>query len=119
MLVTFAGIRFEISEEWCDMTEDLDPEAPPTLARESGVGAIQFSVAKYVAKYKGGARPSITETDLKEMLSGLLKANELHDVEPVPLQGGRCRGVGQITVRPDEIIAAWYLSNGADVALVT
>lgn len=115
MLVTFAGVRFELSEEWCDVTGDLDPGAPSTLAREDGVGAIQFSVAKY----KSGEKPSITETVLKDMLLDLFKSNQLADVEPAILQGSRCFGVSATSAQTDEVIRAWYLSNGTDIALVT
>jgi hypothetical protein len=115
MLVTFAGMRFELSEEWCDITGDLDSGAPPTLAREDGVGAIQFSVAKY----KSGVKPSITETALKNMLLDLFKSNQLADVEPAILQGSRCFGVSATSAQTDEVIRAWYLSNGTDIALVT
>ena len=115
MQVTFAGARFDISEEWCDITEDLDPGVPPTLARPDGVGVIQFSVAKY----KGGAKPSVTRADLTEMLSAFLKTKRLTGIEPAVLEGSRCTAVGGVSKTPDEIIGAWYLSNGNDVALVT
>jgi hypothetical protein len=115
MRVTFAGVRFELSEEWCDITANLDPGAPPTLAREDGVGAIQFSVAKY----KSGVQPAITEIALKKMLLDLFKSNQLADVEPAVLQGSRCFGVSATSAQTDEVIRAWYLSNGTDIALVT
>lgn len=115
MLVTFAGVRFEISEDWCEITDDLDPGTPPTLAREDGVGAIQF----WVAKYESGAKPSITESDLKGMLSELLEAKHLAAAVPAAVEGSRCLAVGATSAAPDELVAAWYLSNGADVALVT
>ena len=115
MLVTFAGVKFELSEEWCDITGDLDPGAPPTLARENGVGVIQFSVAKY----KSGEKPSITENALKDMLLDLFKSNQLADVEPAILQGSCCFGVSATSAQIDEVIGAWFLSNGTDVALVT
>jgi hypothetical protein len=79
------------------------------------VGAIQFSVAKY----KSGVKPSITETALKNMLLDLFKSNQLADVEPAILQGSRCFGVSATSAQTDEVIRAWYLSNGTDIALVT
>jgi len=115
MLVTFAGVRFELSEEWCDVTGDLDPGSPPTLARENGVGVIQFSVAKY----KSGEKPSITEAGLKDMLLELFKSKHLGDAEPTILQGSRCFGAGATSAKTDAVIGAWYLSNGTDIALVT
>jgi hypothetical protein len=92
MLVTIAGLRFEISEDWCDIAGDLAPGSPPALAREDGVGAIQFSVAKY----KSGAKPSITESDLKRMLSELLEAKQVAGVVPEAVAGSRCAAVGAI-----------------------
>jgi hypothetical protein len=115
MLMTFAGVRFDLSQEWCDITEDLDPGAPPTLARDDGVGVIQFSVAKY----KSGTKPSVSQTDLKEMLSEFLKSKRLIGIEPSVLEGSRCCAVGGISATPEEVIGAWYVSNGTDVALVS
>jgi len=63
-LVTFADFQVEASDDWQDITDVLDsPDYPFTLAKENGVGALQFSAALY----RRGPRPSPTKDELLSM----------------------------------------------------
>jgi hypothetical protein len=115
MLVSFAGLQFELSEEWRDITDDLPEGTPWTLAREDGIGAIQFSAATY----KSGEHPALTAQDLREMLDGLFAAHNVVGFEPLDTAGCQMLCAGGKAVEEDALVAAWYLSNGTDVALIT
>jgi len=60
----FADVRISLLEGWVDVTDDLPEGTPPTLAKPEGVGALQFSVAKY----RAGAKPNVSEDDLEALL---------------------------------------------------
>lgn len=115
MLSKFAGLTLLVPEGWGDITADLPPGSPPTLARGSGVGALQFSVARY----RGGADPQIDTERLREFFSSFCKAHSLGEIEPSVVAKARSRGVGGVSSTLQEVVAVWYLSNGNDVALVT
>ena len=114
--VEFAGLRMLLPEGWYDITDDVEAEDVPfTLARDDGVGALQFSTAFY----RGGKIPNPSVEDLREMRHQLAAgqgATEVGDVveatTPVRVSGASYRG-------HDGFFRAWYLSNGLDIALVT
>jgi len=48
-------LLLDLPADWFDVTDDLPRDAPPTLARNSGVGALQFSIARYHSgKHRAG-----------------------------------------------------------------
>jgi hypothetical protein len=115
MFADFAGLKLRIPEGWCDISADLPPGSPPTLARGTGVGALQFSVAKW----HGGVNPVVAEGDLREMFLRFCQAHSFHDMEPSIPEGCGVPCIGGVSATPQEVVAVWFLSNGTDVALVT
>ena len=115
MLSHFAGITLRILEGWSDITADLPSDSPPTLARGTGVGVIQFSVVRY----QSGTKPVINEDELKALLLGFCKTHSLVSIEPSVISISNGLGVGGVSITAEEVMAVWYLSDGADVALVT
>lgn len=114
MRVQFNGLLFDLLAGWVDVTSDLPEGSPPTLARPTGVGALQFSVARY----SGGKHPHVSLADLQEMLTrhcdGLSRSFGAHDVSK-----GNIERVGCVSFEHHQTLAIWYLSNGSDVVLVT
>jgi hypothetical protein len=115
MLKCFAGLRFEIPEDWMDISADLAPGSPPTLAPRAGVGVLQVSIAEY----QGGSRPYVKESDLNALFRRFCEMHSLTGIQPSTLPAGSRLGVGGISNTDRETIAIWYLSNGTDVVLVT
>lgn len=114
MRVQFHGLRFDLPPEWADITGDLPEGSPPTLSRPFGIGVIQFSTARY----SSGAKPEVTLEGLRQLIADLcsrrsLNAGELEETI------GPITTVGCVTAAADELVAAWYLSNGRDIVLVT
>jgi len=56
----FPGFAMLLSPSWCDITEDLPDGSPLTIARPDGMGALQFSVARWI----GGPEPRPSAADL-------------------------------------------------------
>jgi len=114
--VDFAGLRLRLCAGWLDITGDLDPGAPPTLARADGVGALQATVAVYA----GGEDPAITRTGLLKLLREFGVAHALGQPKGVvgETREGRILLSGRFSSSA-EVIVAWYLTNGHDLALVT
>lgn len=115
MIVQFHGLTFDLPTGWEDITDDLPEGSPPTLAKASGVGAFQFSIAKY----RSGERPN---TDFDALRSFMIEfcQNNFIDIEHIfekEFRNTMCVGVSSKTV--DETLSAWYLSNGNDFAFVT
>jgi hypothetical protein len=102
--------------EWLDVTHQLESENPPfTLAKNDGVGVLQFSLAVY----KSGQEPIIKLQNIQELLNDFALSREL---------GGGFNG--QIYEQPFltcaksfisgvQFIRVWYCSNGKNVVLVT
>lgn len=114
MRVEFHGITFDLPDGWTDITDDLPDGSPPTLARPSGVGAIQFSIAKYGS----GADPKATVSDLRKFCAEFCVQHAI-DESWIVEYPARMMCVGAKTNDLDEFLAAWYLSNGRDFVFVT
>jgi len=113
--VRLAGISVILPDGWFDVTHDLPEGSPYTLGKADGLGALQFSMAKY----RSGTRPRITVQELRGLLYEFGQSHGLVDAVTVR------EGLGQnIFVVGDfssenEVIRVWYVSNSDDVALVT
>jgi hypothetical protein len=115
MRVNYDGLIFDWPEGWLDITADLPPEAPLTLGRPSGHGAIQFSTVKYT----GGQRPNITVDDLRSLFEPFCIQNGLN-VADISIEDALMSCVGANGMSSNSsFLAAWYLSNGNDVVFVT
>lgn len=114
--VEFAGLRMLLPQGWYDITDGVEAEEVPfTLARDDGVGALQFSTAFY----RSGKIPDPSVDDLREMRQqlaathGVTKIGDLVEATtPIRLSAASYRG-------PESFTRIWYLSNGRDLALVT
>jgi hypothetical protein len=111
----FAGLRLEIPDGWFDTTDELPPDAPPTLTPEDGCGALQFTVAKY----KSGKIPNVTVEDLKKLLRDFCEHHSLGPVKPAVISLSRTPCVGAIVSAPDGVVGFYYLSDGRNIAVVT
>jgi hypothetical protein len=113
---TLANLLITTPPEWKDITDDVDDESAPfTIAKDSGVGALQFSVAAY----RGGKLPAFTLSDLDEMRHEFASDNgfskpfdETISKNKVMVSGGSYRA-------DEDLVRVWYCSDGRDVALVT
>ena len=111
----FADVRISLLEGWADVTDDLPEGTPPTLAKPEGVGALQFSVAKY----RAGARPNISQDDLEALLVEFAESRALGPASDLERGQGPSQRVSATFFREEDLVRVWYLTNGQDVALVT
>jgi hypothetical protein len=114
MRVGFAGLELFVPNEWKDITDTLPEGSPPTLARETGIGAVQFSVRHQVA----GVPINITDSELSDLFNALCKAHSIEMVlSKLKALTPYCLGGTARTL--DKVTGIWYLSNGRDIALIT
>ena len=111
----FGGVRLVIAPGWYAITDDLDIGSPPTLARNDGVGVLQFSAAAY----KQGSVPNIGARELSEMLLEFARTQGFDAPKHV-----RTESYGNLIVSADfasegEAIRAWYVTDSRNVAFVT
>ena len=99
---------------WVDTT---DATSPFTLSKQpAGVGALQFSIARYT----GGDVPTINTSDLVEMLHEFVKGNSQAAAEFVVQEFGELRlAAGSFSLDNQTFARAWYVSDGTNVAKVT
>ncbi|BCG94096.1 hypothetical protein [Mesorhizobium sp. 131-2-1] len=115
MIVQFHGLTFDLPAGWEDITDDLPEGSPPTLAKASGIGAFQFSIAKY----RSGERPNTDFDVLRSFMIEFCQDNfiDIGRIFEKKFGAAMCVGVSSRTV--DQTLSAWYLSNGDDFAFVT
>lgn len=114
-LCTFADVRILLPNGWVDVSDDMPEGTPPTLAKPDGVGALQFSVGRY----RSGADPQVSPDDLEAMLKDFADTRSLGVAVDVERGKSQSHYIGGSFLHGDDLIRAWYLTNGSDVALVT
>jgi hypothetical protein len=102
--------------EWKDITDTVDADSAPfTIAKDDGVGALQFSSAEY----RSGDLPAFTLSDLCVMRDefganhGFSNALDKTACKGATMVAGASYHVNQDFVR------VWYCSNGKDIVLAT
>jgi hypothetical protein len=115
-LLKFPGFQIEAGVDWNDITDSLDyPECPFTVAKQAGVGALQFSPALY----RGGPLPWPTKDDLLFMAiefgqnHGLGQAFDTNGFE------GSLTCAGASYQNEGDFIGVWYLSDKKSIILAT
>lgn len=109
----FYGLSLEVGDAWGDITPEDDGDWPPTLARDGGVGALQFSIAHY----KSGKHPAITLADLERLLGERTVDIALNST--TAFNTARVFGVRAAGRLDGRTLVSWYVSDGASVAFIT
>lgn len=112
----FGDLLAELPDGWGEITDELpDPDSPLTLAKENGVGALQFSSARYLS----GELPNPTLLDLQRFLED--KAVQESWGNPISLETGtRSLMFATGEYRIGEVyMRAWYLSDGLNFVFAT
>lgn len=113
--VRFAGVEVMLAEGWFDITLDLPEGSAFTLARSDGVGALQFSTARF----HSGERPDIGPAHLRSLLYEFFDTQGLGDpVNVSETEGPPILLCGDFNSNV-ELIRVWYATNGSDVVLAT
>ncbi|MBZ9659695.1 hypothetical protein LB523_11635 [Mesorhizobium sp. ESP-6-4] len=115
MRIQFYGITLDLPDEWEDITDDLPNKGPPTLAKTSGVGALQFTIARY----SGGEKPNADFDVLRSFMIQFCQNNHIAADHISTQKFGNIMCAGVLSTTIDKILSVWYLSNGNDFALAT
>jgi hypothetical protein len=115
-VIQFKTFTVVAPDGWEDVTDTLEFEAPPiTLARNDGVGALQFSIAVY----SHGERPDPAPEDLLGMLEEFGQARGLGKPDAVLIRSSPLRTAAGSFLSNDDFVRAWYVSDGLNFALIT
>lgn len=114
MWVEFYGLKFDLPNDWADITDDLPGGSPPSLARPLGAGTVQFSIAKY----RGGEEPNVNIGDLRNLIEDFCHRNRM-DCNDITDCSERLLSVKAASIADGELILARYFSNGKDILLAT
>jgi len=115
MTTAFYGITLQIPAGWEDITDALADGSPPTIAKASGVGAVQFSIAKC----QSGEQPNADLNALKSLMIGFCQNNQIEIDQVSEGEFGRVKCASIFSENGSQVISAWLLTNGKDFALVT
>jgi hypothetical protein len=115
-VLRFPGFRVTASDEWSDITDTVEaPDAPFTMARIDGVGALQFSPAMY----RGGKEPSPGMDDLRSMLAEFAEKRGLGEAFDERSFSGEVYGTGASYHPQADFLRVWYLSDGRNIMFAT
>jgi hypothetical protein len=109
------GFSVRVPGDWCDITGDLEADSPVTLALPDGIGALQFSSARYVS----GAVPDPTSETLGDLLSDFAVAQALGQPCELTREDGPHRLAAATFSQPDAMVRVWYVSDGRNLAKAT
>jgi hypothetical protein len=103
-------------ESWKDIAEVAkDDGAPFTLAKDAGLGALQFSAAEF----KGGENPDITLPVLDRLRRDFSDSKDFqHPFDEFRSDTSLSISAGSYRVGPD-YVRVCYCSDGQNVALAT
>ena len=111
--VDIGGATVELPADWADISDDGDDLM--SLAKQDGVGALQFSIAEYV----DGVDPNIDHDGLLGLLRAFAEGKRYGEPHGIARLAGAVRGVSGDFTLPKHRLRVWYLSDGRNVALVT
>ncbi|MGI6420525.1 MAG: hypothetical protein ACOX1P_33250 [Thermoguttaceae bacterium] len=116
-ILQFRQFSVVVPFNWTDITDSLDDaRAPLTIAdQESGVGALQFSVALY----RSGRLPEISLDDLERMLCEFVAQRGLEVVHGHTRQAGETSLVGGSYRDGDDFVEVFYATDGQSIVLGT
>ena len=114
-LFLFGKLSIPKLKDWENITQVLKKDAPFSITKANGAGAIQVSFAKHAA----GEAPDVTVDDLDDFLLDFEVNRGFYQKSDEVIADGKIKSVGASFKFKDDFVRAWYLSNGQDVALVT
>lgn len=114
--IAFGSFSVVVPPGWADITDSVEAEEPPfTLAREEGVGALQFSVALHTS----GPVPDPSPNDLSAMVGSFAAARGLGSPREVAVEFGPPRLAAGSFAWGGDFLRAWQVSDSHSFALVT
>jgi hypothetical protein len=113
----FDTFSVEVPIGWVDITAEVESDNPPcTLARPDGVGALQFSIARFIE----GEIPNPTVEDLHDMVLQFGQSQMWGEGIDWALESlSSIRFAAATFTAQDDFVRIWQMSDGSNFALVT
>jgi len=105
---------------WSDITAELPGDAPPTIAKRGGVGALQFSQVEF----EGGSPERLSAGDLLDMVKGIARsADRFIAFDEMSQSWSKNWGLlcmGAVSLAMDgNFVRLWGVSDGRGVVVAT
>lgn len=115
--MSYDGLVFQCPQQWEDITDQVEgDDVPLSFAdSDSGVGALQFTVAQYV----DGEEPQFDAASLHEMLQEYADNFQLGTPIETFSINGKLNGVTAAFHSADDFVCFWFLANGSDLVMAT
>ena len=112
----FSNFAVELPPGWGDITADVEAQDPPaTVARDDGVGALQFSIALHVS----GPRPRGDVAELQTLLDEFAESRGWTSPSDATRESLPRGSVASSFHWDDDFVRAWYVSENGNFAFVT
>jgi hypothetical protein len=112
----FPTFSIVVPHGWQNVTDTVEViDAPFTLARDDGVGALQLSIGSYVR----GPDPNPSPEDLLELLQSVADSHALGTPQAITLQQFPLRLAAASFSTSDGFMRIWCVSDGHSFAFVT
>lgn len=110
------NFTLELPPGWAEITAELPGDAPPTIAKKRGVGALQFSQVEF----EGGPPERLDADDLLDMVKGIARSADRFIAfdEVTESHGGRSMGAVSL-VLDGNFVRLWGVSDGNGVVVAT
>lgn len=116
MRLRLLNFTLELPPEWAVITSELPGDAPPTIARRHGVGALQFSQVEF----EGGPVDRLDEHDLLEMVKGIARSADRFIAFDEIEERRRGQLLGGVSLAMDgNFVRLWGVSDGVGVVVAT
>ena len=113
-ILRIVGLSMSAPTAWDDITSSVE-EGTPTVAKSDGVGALQFSVARYSA----GQRPTYDESSLRSLITEWIRNRGL-EPQGVTLEQTASNQFAWVdAVKSEDLIRVFYITDGRDLAFAT
>ncbi len=115
--MAYPGLALQCPSHWDDITDQVDgDDVPITLADfDSGVGALQFTVALY----KDGELPEIDEPTIREMLAEYAENLQLGTPTEVASYDGKLDGAQATYHINEDFLSLWFLTDGTNLIMAS
>lgn len=114
--IAFPQFTVQAPDHWFDVTAELEEETPPlTIAPEEGLGALQFSLAKFPT-----AEPPAAILDkLRALLKDFAKAHQLGQAQNLTAVDSPRPQLAANFHWDGDLLRVWYLADQGNLAFLT
>lgn len=114
--IAFPQFTVDAPEHWFDVTAELEGETPPlTIAPDEGLGALQFSLAKFPTTEP----PAAILDKLRALLKDFAEGHQLGQAQNVTAIESPRPQLAASFHWDGDLLRVWYLADQGNLAFLT